>query len=487
MRQVVLEGRGDFAEWRDAARALLADRVAPRDVMWQSGETGGDLFSAIGEVSRETVDAAAFSVPKVFLSAAEAVVCHSDPERFELLYRLLWRLAEERRLLEVTSDPDVAQLRSMIKNIRRDSHKMKAFVRFREVPGVQVERRRFVAWFEPDHFIVGRTAGFFQRRFTDMDWLIATPKGAAAWDGETLQISNAPAERPDAEDETDVLWQTYFTHIFNPARLKIRAMQSEMPKKYWKNMPEAALIPDLIAGAERRVAEMAARAASQPPAFHERLQEAWRTREDEAAEAAGTLSALAVVRREAAGCTRCALHCHATQTVFGEGPEQADLMFVGEQPGDMEDLAGRPFVGPAGRIFDEAVMAAGIDRGQVYVTNAVKHFKHERRGKRRLHMRPEAGEVAHCRWWLAKELEVVKPKIVVALGATAYLALTGEAKPIAEVRGMPIPMQDGVILMVTTHPAAILRIPDEALKAKSLAVFRADLADVFRLRISLED
>lgn len=128
---------------------------------------------------------------------------------------------------------------------------------------------------------------------------------------------------------------------------------------------------------------------------------------------------------------------------------------------------------------------AGIDRTEVYVTNAVKHFKHERRGKRRIHMRPEAGEVAHCRWWLAKEVQIVKPKIVVALGATAYLALTGEAKPIAEVRGMPIPLQDGMILFVTTHPAAILRMPDESLKARSLDVFRSDIADVARLRASL--
>jgi uracil-DNA glycosylase len=483
MRQVMLEGRGDFVEWRNAARSLLADRIPPQDVLWQAADGGGDLFGPNAAVESYVGGASGFSVPKGFLEAAEVAICHSDPLRFGLLYRLLWRIEEERSLLEVTSDPDVSLLRMMIKNIRRDSHKMKAFVRFREVPGEQPGRRRFVAWFEPDHFIVARTAGFFQRRFTDMDWLIATPKGAAAWDGQALQVSAEPAARPESEDETDVLWKTYFANIFNPARVKIRAMQSEMPKKYWKNMPEAALIPDLIAGAERRVAEMAARAASQPPAFHERLQDAWRDRE---AESAGeVLSPLEALRREAEGCTLCPLHCHATQTVFGEGAEEADIMFVGEQPGDMEDLAGRPFVGPAGRVFDEAIEAAGIDRGAVYVTNAVKHFKHERRGKRRIHMRPEAGEVAHCRWWVAKEIEIVKPKIVVALGATAYLSLTGEAKPIAEVRGMPIPLQQNRMLLVTTHPAAILRIPDEDLKVRSLAAFRSDLKGVRRLAETL--
>jgi DNA polymerase len=478
MRTVTLEGRGAFDEWRDAARALLGDGVAPEQVRWQLAGQGGDLFGA-ATASDLTARSCEISVSKSFIEAAEAAICHSDSERFSLLYRILWRLQHERSLLQVTSDADVAQLTRLIKNVRRDSHKMKAFVRFREVDAVQAGRRRFVAWFEPEHFIVSRTAGFFQRRFTDMDWLIATPKGSAAWNGQALKTSREPAARPEAEDETDELWRTYFANIFNPARVKIRAMQSEMPKKYWKNMPEASLIPDLIAGAERRVAEMAAREASQPPAFHERLQAQWRGREEEGSSV--DLPPLERLRQEAAGCTRCPLHCHATQTVFGEGPDDAEIMFVGEQPGDTEDLAGRPFIGPAGQVFDEAVSAAGIDRSQVYVTNAVKHFKYERRGKRRIHMRPDAGEVAHCRWWVSKEIEIIRPRIVVALGATAYLSLTGESRPIAEVRGMPIPMQDNRMLLVTTHPSAILRMPDPELKARSLAAFRSDLSDVKRL------
>ena len=478
MRTVTLDGRGEFCEWRDAARRLLEDAVAPDEVRWQVAGQGEDLFGAVDEPEPCQTAPSDMVVPKGFIEAAEAAICHSDPDRFSLLYRILWRLQRERSLLHVTSDADVTPLMRLIKNVRRDSHKMKAFVRFREVEAVQAERRRFVAWFEPEHFIVARTAGFFQRRFTDMDWLIATPKGSAAWNGEVLKTSQEPADRPVGEDATDELWRTYFAHIFNPARLKIRAMQSEMPKKYWKNMPEASLIPELIAGAERRVAEMAARQASQPPAFHERLQAQWRGRDEEQAV---DLPPLERLRQEAAVCTRCSLHCHATQTVFGEGPVDAEVLFVGEQPGDTEDLAGRPFIGPAGKVFDEAIEAAGIDRSQVYVTNAVKHFKYQRRGKRRIHMRPDAGEVAHCRWWVAKEIEVIKPRIVVALGATAYLSLTGESRPIAEVRGMPIPMQEDRMLLVTTHPAAILRMPDEDLKARSLEAFRSDLQGVKRL------
>jgi DNA polymerase len=211
-------------------------------------------------------------VPPVFIELAEAVICHSDSARFGLLYRLLWRLQTDRRLLEVASDEDVSVARLMAKNVRRDAHKMTAFVRFKEVEAAAANgRRKFIAWFEPDHHIVARKAPFFQRRFADMDWIIATPKGSAAWDGQKLTISTDPCEKPDLTDEADELWRIYFASIFNPARLKVKAMQAEMPKKYWKNLPEAALIPDLIAQAEAKVLEMAKRQASEPLPFHRHL------------------------------------------------------------------------------------------------------------------------------------------------------------------------------------------------------------------------
>ncbi len=484
MRAVSLEGRGNLGEWRDAARALLAAHTHPDDVRWTQSDGAGDLFGIdqvpVAQASADSMTAA-FSVPKAFVQAAEAALCHSEPDRFSLLYRILWRLQRDRSLLGDAADPDIIQLKALIKNVRRDAHKMTAFVRFREVPPGQAGgRRAFVAWFEPEHFIVARTAPFFQRRFTDMDWLIATPKGSAMWNGRSLETSTVPAERPQAEDATDELWRTYFANIFNPARLKIKAMQAEMPKKYWKNMPEADLIPGLIAGAEQRVAEMAARQASQPPAFHERLQAAWQERADdeEGAVSRAPRDALALLKREAETCERCALHCHATQTVFGEGPIDAALMFVGEQPGDQEDLAGRAFVGPAGTVFDHALSSAGIERERSYVTNAVKHFKYEMRGKRRIHQRPNVGEIEHCRWWLARELEIVKPKIVVAMGGSAYFSLTGERKPLEDVRGHPVALAKGQILFVTVHPSYLLRIPDEVMRQREVARFQSDMQAV---------
>lgn len=184
------------------------------------------------------------------------------------------------------------------------------------------------------------------------------------------------------------------------------------------------------------------------------------------------------LREEAAACTRCTLYRHATQTVFGEGPADARLMFVGEQPGDQEDLAGRPFVGPAGQVLDRAIAAAGIDRARVYVTNAVKHFKFEQRGKRRIHQRPDAGEIAACRWWIEQEMLLVKPAVVVALGATAARALFGKVMTISRERGRPLVLPGGGEAWITVHPSYLLRLPDEAVAEREYDRFVADLKAV---------
>jgi len=480
-----LDGRGDLAEWREAARRFLLAGIEPQNIDWRlrGGEQGlfdTGLTMPSNASTLPAVTGKAVSVPTSFLRLAEAVVCHADPGRFALLYRLLFRLKEERHLLEIKSDPDVVAAHRMQKSVGRDYHKMTAFVRFKELPlldGV-VGRRRFFAWFEPDHFIVARVAPFFQRRFTDMDWIIATPRGSASWDGESLRSSIEPAEKPDIRDETDELWRTYYASIFNPARLKVKMMMTEMPKKYWKNLPEADLIPGLIAGAEAKVLDMGQRQASEPLPFHHRLQEAAARMPAEPQTEAGTLDAL---RQEARHCTRCDLHCRATQTVFGEGAVDAQVMIVGEQPGDQEDLAGQPFVGPAGRVFDEALSLAGLDRRRLYVTNAVKHFKYEPRGKRRIHQRPNMGEVQQCRWWLAREIDLVKPKLIVAMGATALFSLTDRKDRLEDVRGRPIVMDEARTLFVTVHPSYLLRIPDQGRRTQELARFREDIVMIGRL------
>jgi DNA polymerase len=450
---VSLEHEEDFDGWREAARALALRDVPPGEIVWQVGAAPTDLFG--GEPSPKVLLAPRFSVPKTFVDIAQSAICHSDPERFSLLYALLLRLRVQPKALEDAAGPLVRKVQALAKEVRRDMHKMHAFVRFREV--ADGETRRYVAWFEPDHHIVRSNAGFFVRRFAGMRWSILTPEVSIHWDGETL--SEGPgATRSDAPDGDPVeeVWKTYYASIFNPARVKVKAMTKEMPKKYWKNMPETALVGELIAGAQAREAGMVEKSRGQI--------------------GDNALGAWEAVRAEAMGCTRCHLFKCGTQTVFGEGPLNARIMFVGEQPGDQEDLAGRPFVGPAGQLFDRALVEAGVDRTETYVTNAVKHFKFEQRGKRRIHQKPEAPEIQACRWWIEQERTLIRPPITVALGATAARSLFGKVVTISSMRGRPQQAYDGGEAWVTVHPSFLLRVRDN--KEEEYARFVADLRTI---------
>jgi uracil-DNA glycosylase len=190
---------------------------------------------------------------------------------------------------------------------------------------------------------------------------------------------------------------------------------------------------------------------------------------------------LSKLRAAAAGCTACHLYKLGTQTVFGEGSADADVVFVGEQPGDQEDLAGRPFVGPAGRVLDEGLAAAGIDRSQVYVTNAVKHFKWEPRGKRRIHQKPNWAEMTACRPWLEAELEVVQPDVLVCLGATAAQSLLGRQFRVTKMRGVPVESELAPNVVATVHPSSVLRAPDDAARQEAMRDFIRDLKAVAKL------
>ena len=183
--------------------------------------------------------------------------------------------------------------------------------------------------------------------------------------------------------------------------------------------------------------------------------------------------------KEARGCTRCELYKCGTQTVFGEGPLHPKLMFVGEQPGDQEDLAGRPFVGPAGQLLDELLEKAGVDRSQTYVTNAVKHFKFVQRGKRRIHSKPDTGEIDACRWWIQHERELIKPPVTVALGATAARSLIGKSVTIGKVRGQPLTLADGSECWVTTHPSALLRMPEPKRRQEARDLFVREMKQIW--------
>jgi DNA polymerase len=457
---VNLAAEDDFDGWRDAARGLAELDVPPAAIVWQVAGGEADLF---GTSARSPDDGPTFPVPRAFVDLAKAAICHSDPERFALLYAMLLKVRANRHAMEDRADPLLDRLERMAKEVRRDAHKMHAFVRFREV--ADDEGRRFVAWFEPDHHIVRREAGFFMRRFANMRWSILTPELCIHWDGP--QLTESPgATRADAPggDPVEETWKTYYASIFNPARVKVKAMTKEMPKKYWKNMPETALIGGLLAGAQAREAAMIERSQAMPKADPA-----------PAVDRSNLAASWKALRAEAMKCTRCDLYKCATQTVFGEGPLDAKIIFVGEQPGDQEDLAGHPFVGPAGEVFNAALEEAGIDRSATYVTNAVKHFKFVARGKRRVHSKPNAGEIEACRWWIERERELIKPPLTVALGATAAQSLIGKAVTISRSRGAPLTLADGSECWVTVHPSFLLRLPDEEARRTERKRFVDDL------------
>ncbi|MBN6150722.1 UdgX family uracil-DNA binding protein [Xanthomonas sp. AmX2] len=438
----------DLEAWRGAARAAWCAQVAPEALAWNGDAQGGLL--AGGDVAALPATVAPPRVCAGFLALAGAVLCHRDPQRHALLYRLLWRIASgERALLERAADAEVHRARQWEKAVRRDSHKMKAFVRFRQVPG---EDGAFVAWFEPEHHIVDRIAPFFARRFAGMRWAILTPYRSVRWDGEALRFGPG-ARRADApaDDAQEALWRTYYANIFNPARLNPTMMRQEMPQKYWKHLPEAQLLPALIRDAGPRVREMAERA---PEPVRRRIPA------PPPVPQAGDAGSLDALRDAARGCRRCPLWQPATQTVFGEGPDGAAVMVVGEQPGDEEDLSGRAFVGPAGRLFDRALAELGIAREALYVTNAVKHFRFEQRGKARLHRNPDRAHVEACRFWLAAELARVRPRIVLCLGATAAGAVLGHGFRLMAQRGQWQSLPDGTRALATVHPAWVLRQRD---------------------------
>ena len=403
----------DFASWRRQARALLADAVAPQDVSWDA-PASPSLF-ADQTVSETNTPA---RIPRELARLFESCACHCNPERWALMYRALWRVVHggERRLLADPADGDVARLRLMAKAVKREVHKMHAFVRFQETVDEE-GRPLYAAWFEPQHHILRRAAPFFRDRFASMRWIIATPRGAVRWDGEKLFFLHEPMRKPEGiDDGKEALWRTYYASIFNPARLNSKVMQQHMPRRYWKNLPEAQDIGELARRAAPRVALMQQAQASGP-----------RWAEKVRVEIAPPV--------EIQACRRCPLWERATQAVEGQGPAPAALMLVGEQPGDEEDLRGLPFVGPAGKVLERALAAAEVQRDAVYVTNAVKHFKWQLRGKRRLHKTPAQRELEACGVWLEQELRQVQPRVVVAMGASAVFALTRQRLPVAAPQG----------------------------------------------------
>ena len=436
--------------------------VSPADVTWRVQGDAPELFEST--TPPPDPPNGTFNVPAKFVELAKAAILHRNSERFAILYRLLWRLRSNHDLLVVATDPDVAKVAAMAKAVHHDEHKMHAFVRFREIGREQ--KSHFVAWFEPEHHIVELAAPFFARRFADMPWSILTPDVCAHWDGHAVSITPgvSKAEAP-TEDRLEETWRRYYASIFNPARLKVKAMQTEMPKRYWRNLPEASLIKPLIESAERTASAMIAQAATEPHKSQKRQEPPMKRKQ-----AADDIEAL---REEAADCRACPLWKDATQTVFGEGPQMPQKScWSANSPATRKTSPGKPFVGPAGQMLDRALEEAGIDRSKVYVTNAVKHFKFVPRGKIRLHQKPNTSEIKACRQWYERERAAIKPALVVAMGATAAQSVFGKITPINKSRGRLIDLEDGTRALVTVHPSYLLRLPGRRRQGAGISAFR---------------
>jgi uracil-DNA glycosylase len=278
------------------------------------------------------------------------------------------------------------------------------------------------------------------------------------WDGQELRYGpGVPrSEAPDGDD-LEALWRTYYQSTFNPARVNLDLLKLHMPERRWSTMPEAQAISQLVRRSPSRQQTML---AAQPIS---------------AASFVPDDASLPVLREAVHGCRGCELWEHATQPVLGEGPPDAAIVFVGEQPGDHEDREGRPFAGPAGQLFDRALEEAGLQRGEVYVTNAVKHFRYEERGNRRIHKTASKAQIAACQPWLERKLQLILPRVIVCLGNTAALSVIGRSVRLLEERGQTLPHRHAAGVTVTVHPAFLLRMPDEARRQEEYRRFVDDL------------
>ncbi|GAA3951001.1 UdgX family uracil-DNA binding protein [Allohahella marinimesophila] len=501
-----------FEQWRERARELLNARVPPEAVNWEDSQQQS-LWDSTPLMSDHESRA---RVPSRFMTVAQKVACHRSGDKWALLYRVLWRLVHgERDLLEFTIDPDVDELRKRAQVVHRAAHKMKAFLRFTPLGSVSPEaldlaepadprlaRAHWAAWFEPLHLVLPLTAPFFARRFPNMHWSIFTPDGAAHHEGGHVSFvagepqSTVRAALERGEDAFESMWLTYYAKTFNPARTNTALMQSEMPKHYWKNMPEAALISALVSGSTQTVDAMLSADTLDAEALRKRSSSV-RTKQDELRHKVSAREPLRItdthntaaiqdarsiekLRELVQGCRACPLYERATQAVPGCGASNASLMIVGEQPGDKEDLQGEPFVGPAGNLLRDALEAVGLDLGECYLTNAVKHFKWKEGGKRRLHASPSAREVSACSGWLDAEMDLVNPSYILCLGATATKRVLGDKTRLLDVRGRWI-SHDGRQVFATVHPSYLLRLPEQGRQS----AYKEFLADLERVKQAL--
>lgn len=446
----------DFESWRTFARSLLGERIHYQNVSWNGG--GFLLGDTYSPVKSDIV----LPVPSEFMKKALVMSAFRDDSNWALLYRLIYRLMfEDKKLMSNPLDHDVQEFEKRLRLVNRDMHKMKAFVRFREVS--LESKTHYFSWYRPDHRIVRLIAPFFRDRFNGMNWDIMTEDECVTWDGKELSFSPGVERSALPHDDAEDLWKTYYSSIFNPARIKEGAMKKEMPVRYWSTMPETELISSLMQEAPERL-----------EVFYDSQRTAALTKE---------FQSLDELRTDLSRCRSCGICADATAPVMGEGPPDARIVIVGEQPGNEEDLSGKPFQGPSGDLLDEILKKSGFKRSDLYVTNAVKGFKHVIINSFRKHRTALASEISACKPWLREELRLLEPELVICLGRSAAQSILGKMVKMESVRGKVITSPYSPKLVILPHPASILRA-DESVKAELIEKYLQEFIEVRRLLVS---
>ncbi len=448
MPRIVLARETDWDGWRAATRAHVLAGTPPETLTWSIGATTADPrpegpFPQAG---------GSFGVPRALVALAAQAIQARAPDRFDLLYRLVWRAQAGEPVLEQRDDPELSRARRLALAVRAEAHRMRTHLRFLAL--LHPTPTLYLGWYVPAHFVLEANAQLLARRFAAQRlaapslavarFAILTPDASAHWDGTNLHFGPGLAATLVPNDVAlAAQWRDYGPDILAAARIGTAIPQAEALDED-PRPPDRPPIGPVVLPFQRD-------------------------------------SALIAAAEDASACRRCPLGDKATQTVFGEGPAGAALLFIGEQPGDQEDIIGRPFVGPAGQILDRALEEAGIDRRTIYITNAVKHFKFTPRGTRRIHQTPEAPEIQICRFWLDVERVQQRPRLTVLMGATAARAILGRPVTIGRERGRAFRLPDGTQGFITVHPSFLLRVPDEDSRAREYAAFVADLREASRI------
>ncbi|MFL9910964.1 UdgX family uracil-DNA binding protein [Paraburkholderia sp. RL17-337-BIB-A] len=501
MKRISIEP--SFAVWRRTARILLRQGVEPSRIEWvESGSeaavaspgAGHDAgvghavqssataaveslssslasASATGEPDAESTRTAAgnvatstagvLAIPRELLSWLRTAACFRAPDRWSLVYRVLWRWTHgERKVLDL-DDPDGALLDQRIHTVEHETDDLLTLTLFRR-RDPSMGPPEFVGWYEPHHDLLERAAARFAARMGESTWMLATPHGAVFWNGMLLRsgrplveeheqtsqalTANAMTGEAVTSTPTEALWLAYYASAFN-------AQPSPVPLRYWRMPPAGPPLPAHLARKRSRLGAQST-AITVPPTPPVEY------------------SAMTPPLREPTGplatCRRCALWRNAKQAVAGAGPDHAAIMVVGEQPGEHENQHGEPFTGPAGQLLDAVLARAGLERQALYLTYAVKHYKWETLDGARVHRTPVRREVEACQYWLEKELTRIAPRVVVTLGATALRALTGAHVNLSEYLGQTI-AHEGRLIVPAWHPSYALGMADATLREDVVA------------------